>query len=60
MNWNDFINANREKIFRLAEENTVRNSDGRTVISCDDTWFYDNIWDVDFAQLDFYAKEALK
>ena len=58
MSGNDFINVNREKIYKLAEKNTVRNSDGRTVISRDDPWFHDDIWDDDFARLDFDAKEA--
>ena len=50
-NWSEFLAANREKIYALADKNTQRNSDGQTVISRDDPWFYDDVWDNDYQEL---------
>lgn len=44
-NFAEFIKANRAKAYALAEKNTKRNEDGDTVISRDDPWFYDDVWD---------------
>ena len=49
--WSAFIKANREKIYALAEKNTKYNEDGHTVISRDDPWFYDDVWDDDYKEL---------
>ena len=32
-------------------QNTLRNDDGHAVISRDDPWFYDEVWDKDFKEL---------
>jgi hypothetical protein len=40
-----FIKQNKEKVYRLAEQNTVRNSKGQIVISKNDPWFHENEWD---------------
>ena len=50
-NFAAFVKANREKIYALAEKNTQRNSKGQTVISRDDPWFYDDVWDDDYKEL---------
>lgn len=50
-NFADFLNNNREKIYALAEQNTQRNTAGDTVISRDDPWFYDDVWDDDYKEL---------
>ena len=48
-NFAEFVAANREKIYKLAEENTKRNSNGDAVISRSDTWFYEDEWDEYFS-----------
>ena len=48
--FDEFLKANREKIYAQAEANTKRNAAGRTVISRADTWFYEDEWDKEFAQ----------
>ena len=50
-NFAEFVKANREKIYALAEKNTKRNEAGHTVISRDDPWFYDDVWDEDYKEL---------
>lgn len=39
---NEFIAQNKEKIRKIADENTIRNSDGQVCISKNDTWFYED------------------
>lgn len=41
----EFINQNKEKIRQVAEENTIRNSNGQVCISKNDPWFYEDEWD---------------
>ncbi len=36
--FSDFIKANREKIYKMAEANTTKNEDNITVITKDDSW----------------------
>ena len=50
-NFAEFVKANREKIYALAEKNTKYNEDGDAVISRDDPWFYDDVWDEDYKEL---------
>lgn len=38
MNLQDIFNANRKELNQLAERNTKRNEDGRTVVRKDDPW----------------------
>lgn len=38
MNFKEFLNQNAEKVSRLAEANTTRNSNGEVVLSKDDIW----------------------
>lgn len=47
--WSALIAANKEKLYKLAEANTEYNSNGDAVISPDDPWFHDDIWDSDFS-----------
>lgn len=49
--FNNFVKANREKIYSAAKRNTVYNSNGDATISRDDSWFYDDVWDKDFKEL---------
>jgi hypothetical protein len=51
-NLKDFIKQNKEKIYKAAEENTVRNTKGQATISKDDPWFYENEWDKHFKRMD--------
>ena len=44
-NFAEFIKAHKEKLYALAEKNTKRNANGDAVISRDDSWFYDDVWD---------------
>lgn len=41
-NFAEFVRANKEKIYSQAEKNTKRNAQGHTVISRDDSWFYED------------------
>lgn len=43
-NFAEFVRANKEKIYSQAEKNTKRNAQGHTVISRDDSWFYEDEW----------------
>lgn len=47
----EFVRANKDKLYELAEKNTVRNADGQTVISRDDPGFYEDEWDEDYKEL---------
>jgi len=40
-----FIKKNKEKAYRLAEQNTVRNSKGEIVIAKNDPWYKEDEWD---------------
>ena len=40
-----FVKQNKEKAYRLAEQNTVRNSKGEIVISKNDPWYEEDEWD---------------
>lgn len=46
-----FIKANKEAVYRLAEENTTRNEDGKVVITNDDNWRQESEWDEVFEEL---------
>ncbi|MDD5486937.1 MAG: hypothetical protein PHW65_05230 [Dehalococcoidales bacterium] len=41
----EFIQKNREVAYKIAESNTVRNKDGRPVITKDDPWRNEKEWD---------------
>jgi hypothetical protein len=41
----EFLKANKEKIRRMTEANSVRNKDGQIVISKDDPWRKETEWD---------------
>jgi len=44
-NFSDFIKANKEKIYRMAEANTVKNEKNIPVITKDDPWRDETEWD---------------
>ena len=48
----EFIKRNKEKIYRIAETNTTRNSKGQVIISKDDPWYYEDEWEEHFMELD--------
>ena len=48
----DFLDKNKEKIYSLAEQNTVRNSKGQTTISKSDPWFQEDEWDEHSRRMD--------
>lgn len=50
-NFEEFVKANKQIIFELAEKNTVRNQNGDAVISRDDPWFYEDEWDEYYKEL---------
>lgn len=43
--WRDFI-----------RQNTLRNKNGDAVISRDDPWFYDDVWDKDYKEFVAYEE----
>lgn len=50
-NFSDFVKANKEKIYALAQKNTAYNSNGDAVISHNDSLFYEDVWDADYKEL---------
>ena len=54
-NFAEFMAANREKIYAVAEANTPRNAQGHTVISRSDPWFYEDEWDEEYRKMLDYA-----
>lgn len=48
----DFIKQNKEKVYKIAEQNTTRNSKGQVIISKDDPWFNEDEWEEHFKELD--------
>ena len=47
----EFLRANKDKLYALAEKNTPRNANGDAVISRDDPWFYEDEWDDYYKEL---------
>lgn len=50
-NFSDFVKSNKTKLYALARENTKYNENGDAVISRDDSWFYEDVWDDDYKEL---------
>ena len=46
-----FLKSDREKWRAFIRQNTKRNENGDAVISKDDTWFYEDVWDKDYKEL---------
>lgn len=51
MDLKDFINQNKEKIRKLSEQNTKKNSKGEVVITKNDPWRNEVEWEQDFSIL---------
>jgi len=49
--YTEIIKKNKEKIQKIAEENTKRNQDGLPVISKDDPWRKETEWDELYKEL---------
>ena len=56
--WSALLKANRTKINALAEKNTEYNEKGDVVISRDDPWFYDDVWDDDYKELIAFESDS--
>jgi hypothetical protein len=54
--FSDFIKTNIDKIRTITEKNIVRNSKGEVVITKDDPWRNETIWDEDY---ELYLKGVL-
>ena len=50
-NFNEFVKANKEKLYSLAKSNTKYNENGDAFISRKDSWFYEDEWDKDYERL---------
>ena len=50
-NFSEFVKANKDVLYSLAEKNTKYNENGDAVISRDDSWFNENVWDKDCEEL---------
>lgn len=48
----NFINQNKEKIYKAARQNTKFNAQGKATISKDDPWFQEDAWDEHFKRMD--------
>ena len=51
MQLQEFIENNKDRIIAKSEANTKRNENGDVVISRDDEWFYEDVWDELYAEL---------
>ena len=47
----EFVKNNKEKAYRLAEQNTVRNSKGQVIITKEDPWYKEDEWDKHYKEL---------
>lgn len=45
LTFTEFLDKNREKIIKVAESNTIKNSQGKPIISKNDTWRDEIEWD---------------
>ena len=43
--FDQYLTENKQTAYDIAENNTVRNKDGRAVISKDDEWMQETEWD---------------
>lgn len=43
--FDDYIYQNRQAAYAHADKNTLRNADGKAVISKDDEWCKETVWD---------------
>ena len=50
-NFSEFVKANKETLYSLAKKNTKYNKNGCAVISRNDDWFDDDVWDKDAKEL---------
>jgi hypothetical protein len=51
MDLKDFIEQNKEKIYKIVRKNTKYNKEGIPTISKNDLWFNENEWDEHFKTL---------
>ena len=47
----NFLQKNKEKIYKIAEANTVKNKEGMAIITKDDEWRNETEWDVHYEEL---------
>ena len=47
----NFLNEGKKKWRDFIRQNTLHNKNGDAVISRDDPWFYDDVWDKDYKEL---------
>lgn len=47
----DFIKINKESCYKMAENNTTRNKNGKPVIKKDDEWLMEREWDFMFIEM---------
>lgn len=48
----NFINENRDNLFKIAKANTSYNEKRQVTIQKNDPWFYDDIWDQAYKECD--------
>ncbi len=46
-----FLGVDKEKWREFIRKNTLKNLNGDAVISRDDPWFYEDVWDKDYKEL---------
>ena len=46
-----FLSVDKQKWREFVRKNTLKNHNGDAVISRDDSWFYEDVWDKDFKEL---------
>lgn len=51
INFEKFMELNKEKIYEIARKNTVYNAEGHAVITKDDEWRNEDEWDILYEKL---------
>ena len=50
-NFREFVKTHKTQLYALARQNTKYNENGDAVISREDSWFYEDVWDEDYKEL---------
>ncbi len=47
-----FFQKNRQRLFQMAINNTEYNEHGQAILTNDDPWSHDDVWDKDYKELE--------
>ena len=57
-NFSEFVAKNKKTLFDFAAARTKTNSKGQAVISRNDSWFNEDIWETDYKELTANEKNS--